>query len=84
LLDQPPEGIRPSAGQMICCLPLLLRDNLGTAIVFVEPNLETILALAERCVVMEKCQIIAAIPAGYIAQGSVRQHLLIRLPTAGT
>jgi branched-chain amino acid transport system ATP-binding protein len=47
------------------------------SIVFVEQNLDTILTLAERCLVMEKGQIIAEIPRGQVTRNSVRQHLLI-------
>ncbi|HQT78880.1 MAG TPA: ABC transporter ATP-binding protein [Rhodopila sp.] len=77
LLDEPSEGIQPSIVQMICRALRSIRDKFGTTIVFVEQNLDTILALAERCVVMEKGQIIAEIPAGQVTQDSVRQHLLI-------
>jgi branched-chain amino acid transport system ATP-binding protein len=77
LLDEPSEGIQPSIVQMICRVLRSIRDDLGTTIVFVEQNLDTILALAERCVVMEKGQVIAEIPAGHVTPDSVRQHLLI-------
>ena len=75
--------MRPSIVQVICRLPPLIRDDLGTAIVFVESNLDMILALAEQCVVMEKGRISAAIPAGYMTQ-SVRQQLMIGHPAART
>ncbi len=77
LLDEPSEGIQPSIVQMICRTLRSIRDKFGTTIVFVEQNLDTILALAERCVVMEKGKIIAEIPPGQVTQDSVRQHLLI-------
>ncbi|HEX2942086.1 MAG TPA: ABC transporter ATP-binding protein [Rhodopila sp.] len=77
LLDEPSEGIQPSIVQMICRVLRSIRDTFGTTIVFVEQNLDTILALAERCVVMEKGQIIDQIPRGQVTQDSVRQHLLI-------
>ena len=77
LLDEPSEGIQPSIVQMICRVLRAIRDKSGTTIVFVEQNLDTILALAERCLVMEKGRIIAEIPPGQVTQDSVRQHLLI-------
>jgi urea transport system ATP-binding protein len=77
LLDEPSEGIQPSIVQMICRVLRAIRNDLGTTIVFVEQNLDTILALAERCLVMEKGQIISEISNGYVTQDSVRQHLLI-------
>ena len=77
LLDEPSEGIQPSIVQMICRVLRAIRDKSGTTIVFVEQNLDTILALAERCLVMEKGQIITEIPPGHVTQDSVRRHLLI-------
>ncbi len=77
LLDEPSEGVQPSIVQMICRVLRSIRDELGTTIVFVEQNLDTILDLAERCLVMEKGQIIAEIPPGQVTQDSVRQHLLL-------
>jgi urea transport system ATP-binding protein len=77
LLDEPSEGIQPSIVQMICRVLRSIRNDLGTTIVFVEQNLDTILTLAERCLVMENGQIITEIPAGQVTQGRVRQHLLI-------
>jgi branched-chain amino acid transport system ATP-binding protein len=77
LLDEPSEGIQPSIVQMIGRVLRSIRDRSGMSIVFVEQNLDTILALAERCLVMEKGQIIAEIPRGQVTQDSVRQHLLI-------
>jgi urea transport system ATP-binding protein len=77
LLDEPSEGIQPSIVQMICRVLRSIRNEFGTTILLVEQNLDTILALAERCLVMEKGQIIAEIPAGHVTQDSVRQHLLL-------
>ena len=77
LLDEPSEGVQPSIVQMICRVLRSIRDELGTTIVLVEQNLDTILDLAERCLVMEKGQIIAEIPSGHVTQDSVRRHLLL-------
>ena len=77
LLDEPSEGIQPSIVQMICDALQSVRKELGTTIVFVEQNLDTILAISERCYVMEKGRIVSAIGAGEVTAENVRQHLLI-------
>ncbi len=77
LLDEPSEGIQPSIVQMICDALRSVRKELGTTIVFVEQNLDTILAISERCYVMEKGRIVSAIGAGEVTAENVRQHLLI-------
>jgi urea transport system ATP-binding protein len=77
LLDEPSEGVQPSIVQMISRVLRSIRDRFGTTIVLVEQNLDTILALAERCLVMEKGQVTVEIPAGHVTQDNVRRHLLI-------
>lgn len=77
LLDEPSEGIQPSIVQMICRVLRAIRDDLGTTVLFVEQNLDTILTIAERGYVMEKGCITAEIPRGGISQTSVRAHLLL-------
>jgi len=77
LLDEPSEGIQPSIVQMICRVLRDSRDTMRTTIVFVEQNLDTILALAERCYVMDKGQVVATVAEGGVSRESVRQHLLL-------
>ncbi len=77
LLDEPSEGIQPSIVQLICRVLRAIRDDLGTTVVLVEQNLDTILALAERCYVMEKGQVVSEITQGGVSRESVRQHLLL-------
>jgi len=77
LLDEPSEGVQPSIVKLICRVLRSIRDELGTTVVFVEQNLDTILALAERCYVMEKGEIVRDLPKGTVSQESVRSHLLI-------
>ena len=77
LLDEPSEGIQPSIVQAICRVLRLIRDNLGTTILLVEQNMDTIVTLAERCYVMEKGQTLAEIPRGQVSTDSVRRHLLL-------
>jgi len=77
LLDEPSEGIQPSIVQMICDALQSIRKDLGTTILFVEQNLDTILAISERCYVMEKGRIVAEIPPGMVTSETVRNHLSI-------
>ena len=77
LLDEPSEGIQPSIVQAICAVLRSVRDELGTTILFVEQNLETILELAERAYVMDKGKIVASLSQAELNAESVRRHLLI-------
>ena len=77
LLDEPSEGVQPNIVQLICRTLRSIRDELGTTILFVEQNLDTILSIAERGYVMEKGQIVAEIAPGDVSQESVRRHLLL-------
>ena len=77
LLDEPSEGVQPSIVQLICEALRAIRDELGTTLVFVEQNLDTILAIGERCYVMEKGRVTSEIPAGRISEESVRGQLLL-------
>lgn len=77
LLDEPSEGVQPNIVEMICDALKSIRKELGTTILFVEQNLDTILAIGERCYVMEKGQIVASIDSGAVTAESVRSHLLI-------
>ena len=77
LLDEPSEGIQPSIVQLICeALRSFCRD-LGTTILFVEQNLDTILSLSDRSYVMEKGRIVATIAPGQVTAGEVRRHLML-------
>jgi len=54
------------------------RAAAGTTILFVEQNLDTILAISERCYVADKGTIIAEISRDQLrTSDAVRQHLLI-------
>jgi urea transport system ATP-binding protein len=77
LLDEPSEGIQPSIVQLICAVLRTIRDNHGTTILLVEQNMDTILALAERCYVIEKGVTTADIAPGAVSAETVRRHLLI-------
>jgi len=77
LLDEPSEGVQPSIVQLICRVLRSIRDELGTTILFVEQNLDTILTMAERGYVMEKGHVVAELDRGGVSQESVRRHLLL-------
>ena len=77
LLDEPSEGIQPSIVQLICDVLKAISRDLGTTILFVEQNLDTILDLSQRAYVMEKGRVVGHIGAGQISAHSVREHLMI-------
>ena len=77
LLDEPSEGIQPSIVQLICEVLRTIRRDLGTTILFVEQNLDTILDVAEHAYVMEKGRVVGHIDAGALNADSVRQYLMI-------
>jgi urea transport system ATP-binding protein len=77
LLDEPSEGVQPSIVQMICEVLKSIRDEIGTTIVFVEQNLDTILEIAERCYVMDKGRISTTLSQDQINADDVRAQLLI-------
>jgi branched-chain amino acid transport system ATP-binding protein len=77
LLDEPSEGVQPSIVQMICEVLKSIRNEIGTTIVFVEQNLDTILAIAERCYVMDKGRISTTLSQDQINAEDVRAQLLI-------
>jgi urea transport system ATP-binding protein len=77
LLDEPSEGVQPSIVQMICEVLKSIRNEIGTTIVFVEQNLDTILEIAERCYVMDKGRISTTLSQDQINADHVRAQLLI-------
>ncbi|MEI7447916.1 MAG: ABC transporter ATP-binding protein, partial [Burkholderiales bacterium] len=54
LLDEPSEGIQPSIVQEIGQTLAMLRDSQGLSIVIVEQNLDLVLDVAERVLVLER------------------------------
>src|SRR5882757_1801995 len=77
ILDEPSEGIQPSIVQHICEALKSFRDELGTTIIFVEQNLDTILAIAQRCYIMEKGQITRSLTGEEVNADNVRAQLLL-------
>ena len=79
LLDEPSEGIQPSIVEEIsrraCCT---INQELGTTILFVEQNLDMIMAMTQRCYVMDKGRIVAELPSTALGDREVvKRHLQI-------
>ena len=77
ILDESSEGVQPSIVQHICDALKSFRNELGTTIVFVEQNLDTILAIAERCYIMEKGKITRSLTGENVNADNVRAQLLL-------
>jgi energy-coupling factor transporter ATP-binding protein EcfA2 len=79
LLD---EGIQPSIVQLICTALRFFCRELGTTILFVEQNLDTILELSDRSYVMEKGRIVGNSPRSAFRRGSAQAPFaVVRYPT---
>ena len=59
LLDEPSEGIQPSIVQEIAGHIRRLNQEAGMTVLFVEQNLDLIVSLADRGLVMDKGRIVA-------------------------
>jgi urea transport system ATP-binding protein len=78
LLDEPSEGIQPSIIEEISQVLRRINQELGTTILFVEQNLDMIMALTRRCYVMDKGRIVAEIPSSKLGDPeTVKHHLQI-------
>mgnify|MGYP001179942823 CR=1 FL=1 len=76
LLDEPSEGIQPNIVQEIGRIIHRLRQEEGLTVVIVEQNLELIHAVADRCIVMDKGEIIAELSAEEIKDPEVARRYL--------
>jgi branched-chain amino acid transport system ATP-binding protein len=78
LLDEPSEGIQPSIIEEIARVMQRINKDLGTTILFVEQNLDMIMAMTQRCYVMDKGRIVAELPSQALADRDVvKRHLQI-------
>jgi urea transport system ATP-binding protein len=78
LLDEPSEGIQPSIIEEIARVMLAINRDLATTILFVEQNLDVIMAMTQRCYVMDKGRIVAELPSQELADRDVvKRHLQI-------
>ena len=76
LLDEPSEGIQPNIVQEIGRIIHRLRHEEGLTVLIVEQNLELIHAVADRCIVMDKGEIIAELTAEEIKDPEVARRYL--------
>jgi len=78
LLDEPSEGIQPNIVQDIARIMLELNRSTGVTIVLVEQNIDMIRAMAQRCYVLDKGRIVAALDRDALADGdAMRRHLAL-------
>ncbi len=77
ILDEPSEGVQPSIVQHICEALKSFRTELGTTVIFVEQNLDTIMAIAQRCYIMEKGKITRSLTGEHVNAENVRAQLLL-------
>ncbi len=76
MLDEPSEGIQPNIVQEIGRIIHRLRHEEGLTVLIVEQNLELIHAVADRCIVMDKGEIIAELTAEEIKDPEVARRYL--------
>jgi urea ABC transporter ATP-binding protein UrtE len=78
LLDEPSEGIQPNIVQDIARIMIELNRSTGVTIVLVEQNIDMIRAMAQRCYVLDKGRIVAALDRDALADGdAMRRHLAV-------
>lgn len=78
LLDEPSEGIQPNIVQSIARIMVDLNAKSGLGVVFVEQNIDMIRAMAQRCYVMDKGRITAALTrADLDDQDRIRSYLSV-------
>jgi amidase len=75
LLDEPSEGIQPSIVQEIGVTLAALRAGEGLSMLIVEQNLDLVLDVAERVLVMERGRIVREMPAEGLRGGAIADLL---------
>ena len=75
LLDEPSEGIQPSIVQEIGATLAKLRDSQGLALLIVEQNLDLVLDVADRVVVLERGRIVREMPVQGLRGGDFADML---------
>ena len=69
-LDEPSEGIQPSIVQEIGAILASLRDKHGVSMVIVEQNLELVLDVADRILLLERGRVTRELTASEVRSGS--------------
>ena len=78
LLDEPSEGIQPSIVQAIARIAIDLNRTQGLTIILVEQNLDMIVAMAQRCLVMDKGRLVATLTPDQLDDRElVRRYLAV-------
>jgi urea ABC transporter ATP-binding protein UrtE len=78
LLDEPSEGIQPSIVQDLARTIVDLNRQTSVTIMLVEQNLDMIRAMAQRCYVMDKGRIVAALERNALVDvAEMRRHLAV-------
>ncbi len=78
LLDEPSEGIQPNIVQDIARNMVALNAATGVTLVLVEQNIDMIRAMAQRCYVMDKGRIVAALDRAALDDAQeMRRHLAV-------
>ena len=75
LLDEPSEGIQPSIVQEIGTILASLRARQGLAMIIVEQNLELVLDVADRILVLERGRVIDEMSADVVRGGALTDLL---------
>jgi urea ABC transporter ATP-binding protein UrtE len=76
LLDEPTEGIQPSIVQQLQGIVRRIVDETDTGVLLVEQNFEFGISLADRCMIMEKGEIIRSGRAEEFSDESVIDEIL--------
>lgn len=78
LLDEPSEGLQPNLVQQIGDDLKRINQELGTTVLFVEQNIELVMALAQRGYVVDKGQIHAALDGAAVTdQAALIEYLSV-------
>lgn len=78
LLDEPSEGIQPNIVQEIARNMVELNGRTGTTVILVEQNIDMIRAMAQRCYVLDKGRIVAALDREALDDAAeMRRHLAV-------
>lgn len=78
LLDEPSEGIQPNIVHEIGTIVRRIVDGSGMAVLLVEQNLDLALQVADRCIVMEKGQIVReGGPEDFRDEAVLREYLAL-------
>ncbi len=76
LMDEPTDGVQPNIVQMLGeLMPSIARDR-GAAIVIVEQNLDLVLRVSQRCLVMDRGTIVHELSASDLADSEPLRRLL--------